>query len=86
MSRIKPETWRPCEWPYDPDTAKRLAGKCWVVDVVNGGHIYLTDVEYFYFTASFGHNSDRSYSGCFYGHPDIKTLDDAKAALSRKEF
>lgn len=53
---------------------------------VGRGTVYLRDENNFTFTASFGANSDKSFTGCFYGHPEIKTLQDAMNALDNRQF
>jgi hypothetical protein len=86
--------WEKCDWPFDSDHAKKVKGRVWRVPIGQTWQskskrcnwVYLQDVEHFPFTVACGPNSSRSYSGCFFGHPKIKTLADAKEALSKREF
>lgn len=73
--------FKPCEWPSDPDHAKKC--DCYEMPI-RGGKIYLqANTPHFSFTVSCGANSDRSYSGCFYGHNDITTAEQAMNELVR---
>ena len=73
------KTWTKTKWPYCHGLPL-----VWAKTVKSGrGIIYLHDDEHFNFTASFGANSDDSYSGCFFGH-DGMTLDLAKKRLDEK--
>lgn len=83
MARTE-KVWTLCDWPYSRVFYK---GKCWKVSCGHGT-IYLIDSprKSFPFVASFGPNSDRSYSGCFFGHSEITTIEQAKAAIEKKEF
>ena len=46
--------------------------------------IYVIDEPDFMFTVSAGANSEGSYTGCFYGHDEIKTLEQAIDAIEQK--
>ncbi len=83
--------WQKASWPFDEETAKQTA--CWFLPIGSGtpnyfgkkisSGIYLRSRKYFNFCCSFGPNNDRSYSGCCYGHDEIKTLDDAKKYIQK---
>jgi len=46
--------------------------------------VYVIDKPNFMFTVSAGANSDLSYTGCFFEHPEIKTVQDAIEAIEKK--
>ena len=82
--------WQIVPWPHDSEYAKKVV--CWLLPIngfadyfgekVQKG-IYLIDEVHFHFTCSFGPNSEDSYSGCTFGHDEIKTLDDAKKYIEK---
>ncbi len=86
MDKIKSETWTQTTWPHDPDYAKKVKNKCWMAEC-GRGKIFLLDLpeKSFPFVSSFGANSDRSFSGCFYGK-NVLTLAEAKSELEKREF
>lgn len=77
-----PKTWRACKWPFDSDYAKKTS--CFVRDIKRG-KIYLRDEVSFPFTVSCGGNSERSFSGCFYGHAHVASLHAAMVELDQQE-
>lgn len=76
MSNPKHEApWKKVPWPFAdgyPDCWRRK---------IKGGWCYLCETEHFTYTSSCGNASDWSFTGGFYGHPEIQTIDDAKAAI-----
>ena len=77
-SSMKPDTWVLVDWPYADGCPK-----CWMMRIYRGC-IYLYDDKYFEFTVACGHNSDRTYSGSHFRIEHIRTLDDAKLHLFRR--
>ena len=69
-------TWEKLpKWPYSDSVTEdtyRLK--------IGSGFVLLRDAPNFPFTCSFGPNSDRSYSGCFYGL-NVSSLDEAKRVI-----
>lgn len=48
------------------------------------GTVYLIDGRSFQFTANYGANSEKSYTGCFFGDDSVKTVEQAMAKLDTK--
>ncbi len=78
-SSMKLDTWTLVDWPYADGYPK-----CWRMKICRG-YIYLRDEKHFPFTVACGHNSDRTYSGSHFSMDDIRTLDDAKLHLFRRD-
>jgi len=75
-------TWKKVKWPYDSSVTEDT----YCMQIYRG-KVYLRNnkKECFPFTVACGHNSDRTFSGCFFNLP-VNTLKEAMAALEVKNF
>jgi len=73
-------------WIKTNDYYNREVVTCdvWSCKVCKTITIYVMDEPNFTFTVSAGASSDSSYTGCFYGHDDIKTVNDAIESIEIK--
>jgi hypothetical protein len=76
-----PKGWKVCPWPFDPEHAKTVT--CYSYKIARGT-IYLQDAEFYPFTVSCGPNSDRSFSGCFYGRDDVTSIYKAMVKIEER--
>jgi len=74
------------EWVKTNDYYNREVVTCdvWSYKVSQNTTIYLMDEPNFTFTVSAGADSDRSYTGCFYGHPEVTNLSQAMKGIKEK--
>ena len=74
------------EWIKTNDYYNREVVSCdvWSYKVSKRITIYLQDKLNYTYTVSAGANSDSSYTGCFFGHENIKNLSDAMKAIEDK--
>jgi hypothetical protein len=80
MNTSSKKSFEPCNWPFNDgaeyNPCERLK--------IRGGYIYFRpQSEHFQFTVSCGPNSERSFSGCYFGH-DGMTADKVRADLIRR--
>ena len=84
MKTTKKLQWTTIEWPFDSKYAAKLKRDEIAVYAlkVDKGRIILVDTPEKHYVASFGPDSERSFSGCFYQMR--LTLAEAKAEIERK--
>ena len=74
-------TWEKTNNYYNPEV---VTCDVWSFIVSPKITIYLQDEPNFTFTVSAGANSNNSYTGCFFGHPEVTNVQDAMEAISKK--